>query len=65
MGWVEQHKQRVYETEKRPDRTFQNKWKEGRDWLVHDEHNNIMQCTTLLVDSFSYSGHDSLNSTYR
>jgi hypothetical protein len=40
-------KRKKYEKDKRPARTFNIKWKEGRDWLVFD----ISSCLTLFSDN--------------
>ena len=39
-------KRKKYEKDKRPARTFNIKWKEGRDWLVF----YISSCLTLFSD---------------
>ena len=38
-------KREKYDRERRPDRSFSNKWKEGRDWLVYDVNDNKMTCS--------------------
>ena len=48
-----------YEQSKRPPRSFNEKWKEGREWLKFDPEKNIMTCTYCI----SYSSSSILKSS--
>ena len=52
-------KRKKYEKDKRPARTFNIKWKEGRDWLVFDADHNDMKCQ-LCIDYHARSGKQDL-----
>jgi hypothetical protein len=38
-------KRSAYEKERRPGRSFNQKWKDGRHWLSYNESENVMKCT--------------------
>lgn len=40
----EREKRDKYEQEKHPERIFNNKWREGQEWLIYDDHSKIMTC---------------------
>ena len=41
-------KRQLYENEKRPERTFDTKWKVGRPWLVYEEETGTMKCSVCV-----------------
>ena len=38
-------KRSAYEKERRPGRSFNQKWKNGRHWLSYNESENVMKCS--------------------
>ena len=41
-------KRNEYEKNKRPERTFNASWKQGRPWLTYDEKTNDMKCSVCI-----------------
>jgi hypothetical protein len=58
-------KSSTYEKERRPGRSFNQKWKDGRDWLSYNINNeseseNVMKCTVCIEHARQTTSHVNL-----